>query len=284
VRSLAASPLLLCAACTFRFSGVPITDSPDLAVPVGDDLAIIAVNDLAVAGDPCGPSFTPQAGTLAIKCAIGKPPVLDGDLTEWGTLDYTLTHVNAQWQSAPGAWTGVPAQDDADCSAQLSLRWDLSYLWVAVHISDDIRGLHPGASNFMPYLDDAVELYLDGLHDRAATYGADDHQFVVTADGHNGEYKNGNLAAAVPSSYFAVRQDAVGAGFSVEFRVPWSVLGTVAVANGRAIGVDFQVDDDDNVTNQELTRYLAWWNMTSSGCGQPSACTGNFGVAQLVGR
>jgi cellulose/xylan binding protein with CBM9 domain len=283
VRSLVASPLLLCAACTFRFTGLPIDDGSDLAVPAGDDLAITASNDLA-AGDPCGPSFTPQPGTLAIKCAIGASLMLDGNLAEWGALDYSLTHANAQGQSSGATWTGVPAQDDADSSAQFSLRWDQSYLWVAMHVADDIRGVHPGAPMYEPYLDDAVELYLDGLHDRTTTYGTDDHQFVVTADNHNGEFKNGQPVGVVPAADYAVQPDAVGAGFSVEFRVPWSVLGGAAAANGRAIGVDLEVDDDDNVTIQELTRYLMWWNMASTGCGYPSACTTNFGVAQLVGR
>jgi hypothetical protein len=81
-----------------------------------------------------------------------------------------------------------------------------------------------------------------------------------------------------------VQPDATGVGFSVEFRVPWSVLGGAAVANGRALGVDFEVDDDDNTTIQELTRYLTWWNMSSTGCNYPPACTSNFGAAQLVGR
>ena len=283
MRSLAASPLLLCAACTFRFSGVPIDNSADLATPAGDDLAVVAAGDLAAA-DPCGPSFTPQGSTLAVKCAIGTPPSLDGDLSEWGTLDYKLTHTNAQSQSSAAAWTGTPAQDDADSSAQFSLRWDLSYLFVAVHVDDDIRGLHPNAPMYQPYLDDAIELYLDGLHDRTGPYGADDHQLVVTEDGHNGEYKDGQLAGAVPAADFVVKEDQTGVGFAVEFRVPWSALGGGAVVNGRALGVDLEIDDDDNTTDQELTRYLTWWNMSSTGCNFPPACTSNFGAAQLVGR
>ena len=286
MRSLAAaSPLLFCAACTFRLSGLPITDSSDLAVAATDDLAVAGGGDLAM-GDPCGPSLTPPTSTLAVRCAIGTPPMLDGDLTEWGTLDYTLTHTNAQSQSMGPVWSGTPAQDDADCSAQWSMRWDLTYLFVAVHVSDDIRGVHPTAANFQPYLDDAVELYLDGLHDRTQNYGADDHQLVVTADGHNGEYKNGQPAGAVPASEFAVKNYPAGAGFSIELRVPWSALGAAAVANGRVVGFDLEVDDDDSTTptQQELTRYLTWWNMTSPPCAFPPDCTGNFGVAQLVGR
>jgi hypothetical protein len=92
---------------------------------------------------------------------------------------------------------------------------------------------------------------------------------------------------AVPGAYFAVKSDATGAGYSVEFRVPWSALGANSVVGGRMIGVDFLVDDDDDDTPtnpQQLDRYLLWWNMSSSGCAYPSACTSNFGAAQLVGR
>jgi len=282
VRSLGALLVLLCASCRFGVHGVPIDSAGDDLAVAASDLGAAAPPDFAT--DPCGPARLPSAGRLAVRCVIGTSPILDGNLADWGALDYTLTHANAQSQSSANAWTGKPVEDDADSSAQMSLRWDLTYLWVAMHVDDDIRGLHPNAANYQPYLDDAVELYVDGLADRTAAYGADDHQFVVTADGHNGEYKNGSLVGAVPVADFAVQPDATGVGFSVELRVPWSVLGGAAVANGRALGVDFEVDDDDNTTIQELTRYLTWWNMSSTGCNYPPACTSNFGAAQLVGR
>ncbi len=283
MRSVYALPLVLCGACNFTITPLTIDDGADLAVAVPD----LATSDAAMAPDlgvdPCAPARTPPQNVLGIRCVIGNPPVLDGDLSEWGTLDYSLNHRNAQAQTS-GAWQDDPVADDADCSATYALRWDLGYLYVAMHVADDIRGVHPGAPGYQPYLDDAVELYLDGNGDRTAAYDADDWQYVVTADSDSQIYKKAVAQGAVPATYFAVKNDAVGAGYSVEFRVPWSVLGANAVVNGRTIGVDFLVDDDDNVTTQSLTRYLLWWNMPSTGCNYPSACTSNFGTAQLVGR
>jgi len=287
VRSVWALPLVICGACNFHLAPVT-TDvgAADLAM-APPDLALAAAdaalgNDLA--GDPCGPARTPPQNVLGVRCAIGNPPVLDGDLSEWGTLDYPLDHRNAQAQSGSSAWNDEPAEDDADCSATFALRWDLTSLYVAIHVSDDIRGVHPGAAGYQPYLDDAIELYLDGNGDRTATYNADDWQYIVTADGSSQTYKTAVAQGTVPSTYFAVKNDASGAGYSVELRIPWATLGANTVVSGRMIGVDFLVDDDDDTQAQQLSRYLLWWNMSSAGCNYPSACTSNFGSAQLIGR
>ena len=283
MRSVFALPLVLCGACNFHIGSVTIDDSADLAMSLPDLATVDAAMGPDLAVDPCGAARTPPANVLGVRCTIGNPPVLDGDLSEWGTLDYTLDHRNAQAQTS-GAWNDDPVQDDADCSATFALRWDLTNLYVAMHVSDDIRAVHPGAAGYQPYLDDAVELYLDGNGDRTASYNADDWQYIVTADANSQTYKKAVAQGAVPSTYFAVKSDATGAGYSVEFRVPWSLLGANSVVNGRMIGVDFLVDDDDDTTVQQLTRYLLWWNMASTGCNYPSACTSNFGAAQLVGR
>ena len=283
MRSVFALPLVLCGACHFYIAPLTVSDSADLSMEL-PDLAMADASvgpDLAI--DPCAPARTPPANVLGVRCAVGNPPVLDGDLSEWGTLDYTLNHRNAQAQTS-NAWQDDPAQDDPDCSATFALRWDLTNLYVAMHVNDDIRAVHPGAAGYQPYLDDAVEIYLDGNGDRAATYNADDWQYIVTADSNSQTYKKAVAQGPVPSTYFAVKNDAAGAGYSVELRVPWSTLGANSVANGRMFGFDFLVDDDDDTTVQQLTRYLLWWNMASTGCNYPSACTSNFGAAQLVGR
>lgn len=288
MRSVAAGWLVLCAACRFGVPSSGVDGSEDLALPMAaDDLAVADAAlppppDLSV--DPCGPALTPPAGVVAARCVIGDPPALDGDLGEWGALEYTLTHENAQAQSASNSWTGTPAVDDADSSAQFSVRWDLSYLYVAIHVTDDIRGVHPSAPNYATYLDDAAELYVDGLHDRTAAYGSDDHHYIVTADGQSQQYDPTSALGPVPAGAFAVKSDAVGNGYAVEYRVPWSILGTSTVANGRTVGFDVQIDDDDDATMQRLARYLIWWNSASGGCGTPAECSSNFGAAELVGR
>jgi hypothetical protein len=283
-RLAAALPLVFCAACNFNLAGLPIDgDGRDLASPpVPADLAVAAPP--ADLDDPCGPPVTLPSAVVPVRCVIGTPPTVDGDLSDWGTLASTVTHENAQFQSMPGAWTGNPTQDDANSSAQFALRWDLTNLYVAVHVTDDVRGDHAGAPSYEPYDDDAIELYLDGLHDRTMMYGADDHQFIVTGDGTAQEYKNGGAIGPIPIGDFAFKADATGAGFAVEFRVPWSALGGVPAKSGRIIGLDLLIDDDDNATMQVLARFLTWWNMTSAGCTYPAGCTGTFGSAELVGR
>ncbi len=286
-RLAAVLSVVFCAACNFNLTGLPISgDGTDLTVPSApSDLSALAdaatPPDLA---DPCGPSVAPAPGVVPVQCVIGTPPTVDGDLSDWGTLAGSVTHENAQFQSMPGAWTGDPTMDDANSSAQFALRWDLTNLYVAVHVTDDVRGDHAGAVGYLPYLDDAVELYLDGLHDRTMMYGDDDHQFIVTGDGTAEEYKNGGAIGAVPPGDFAFMADVAGAGFSVEFRVPWSALGGIAATNGRVIGLDLLIDDDDTPARQELAHFLTWWSMTSAGCSSPANCTGAFGAAELVGR
>ncbi|HEY1586047.1 MAG TPA: sugar-binding protein [Polyangia bacterium] len=283
-RLAAALPLVFWAACNFNLAGLPIDgDGSDLAASA--DLAVAA--DAAMAPDlldPCGPPVALPTSIVPVQCVIGTPPTVDGDLSDWGALANTVTHENAQFQSMPGAWMDDPTEDDANSSAQFALRWDLTNLYVAVHVTDDVRGDHAGAPGYEPYNDDAIELYLDGLHDRTMMYGADDHQFIVTGDGTAQEYKNGGAIGAIPVGDFAFKADAKGAGFAVEFRVPWSALGGVPATSGRVIGLDLLIDDDDNPKMQVLARFLTWWNMTSAGCTYPAGCTGTFGAAELVGR
>jgi hypothetical protein len=246
-------------------------------------------------GDPCAPLQNPDPNALQVPCTIGSPPTVDGVLTDWPAQAFgsTLDHGDAIDQGGFLLWTDDQVIDDADCSAQFGLRWDESYLYIAAHVRDDVRGSFGGA---LFYQHDALEVYLDGAHDRSDIYGADDHQLIAQADGKWQEFANG-VSVMPPTmgiKFAAGSDDGVAADWSFEMAVPWSRLGGTPPAIGREIGFDLLADDNDDPKNPGTGHWLLWVNAGGNNCppnlcggaGQcyPSCSTQSFGTIQLAGR
>jgi hypothetical protein len=161
----------------------------------------------------------------------------------------------------------------------------VSNLYFAARINDDIRGVHPSSTKMQ--LDDSVEIFFDGDHDRmSGTYNTDDHMFVITADGRSEDLVYGLAPQKLPASVvFAVGQGP-SSGWTVEVQIPWSVLGSLPANGGRLIGFDLGIGDDDNVSTQMLTHSLFWKFVTpTSGCTtSPSCNTQIFGTVELLGH
>lgn len=158
----------------------------------------------------------------------------------------------------------MTVDNDHDLSAQVRVLYDDSRLYFLYHVTDEIQ--LAASSNF--WENDGIEIYIDGNHDKASAYDANDFQFVVRYDasqileGHNKPVV-GIQAASVLT----------GTGYIVEVAVPWSTIG-VTPAEGKPMGIDFHVNDSDTRLRDGK---ITWYAREDISYNNPSA----FGSAIL---
>ena len=289
--------VVVCGGCHFKVGAIPgvdlgdTPDRPDLAGSIGgDDLGLGEVDfsgvTLDLAGvdltmDPCGTPTALGQGNVAAQCVIGAPPTIDGDLTDWPTASFLpLTHVTAEGSSVASTWHSSDTANDADSSARYFVKWDRTYLYVAASITDDVLKT-PNSGDQLSY-NDALEIFLDGAHDRTISYGSDDIQLVFSADN---EVVAGRDASVV--TFPKGVSQAIGGtapSWTLEVRIPWSLLGGSATI-GRVIGFDLKLDDNDTGGAARSRDLVLFWRAASGGtCTEPACRTDSFGAVQLMGR
>ncbi|MGZ3443807.1 MAG: sugar-binding protein [Polyangia bacterium] len=285
-----AALLFLCAGCRFSLhalDGVDGGDLPDLAAAV-DDLAVADPPDLAAAADltvvvqdlivdPCGTAPALGTGNIAAQCVIGNPPTVDGNLADWPLAQF-LPMTKTSSAQANGTWDTAVA-NDTNSSARFFVRWDLTYLYVAVSITDDVRNT-PNTGTSSLSNNDAIEIFVDGQHQRATSYGSDDWQLVYSADTQT------VAAQGVVVAWPAGTHEAWGGtspAWTLEAAIPWSILGATG-SIGRVVGFDLKLDDNDagSMRDRDLILY---YNAPNGGmCTAPNCRTDAFGAVQLQGR
>ncbi|UAY50815.1 sugar-binding protein [Ferruginibacter albus] len=144
--------------------------------------------------------------------------------------------------------------------------YDANNLYLLVQVND------PNNQNDGPnwWDDDAVEIFIDGNNSKGTSYDADDFQFGVKRDG----TKQGgtNIGSRLANITTAVNSNA--AGYTVEIAIPWTQIGGVPT-DGRTIGIDVQVDDDDDGGARD--RQVSWSTNNNQAFTNPSL----FGQAPL---
>jgi hypothetical protein len=146
--------------------------------------------------------------------------------------------------------------------------WDEGWLYFAAQVEDDV--LYRDSGDI--WLDDGIELALDGLRDLVSG-NADDHQYNVASDGTLREFGINEVAGAQA----AVRRRP--GGYDLELAVPAGLLNAGALAAGKQMGFTIGLVDDDDGGNRSgaVDNYLIWaGNNTVSGAAQ-------FGLLTLAG-
>ena len=184
--------------------------------------------------DRTGRAFTGSSGGLLWYRATEvtayrayRPPQIDGNLADWASVPAYLLNADRAYR-VPWA-TPTPL----DASATLQAAWDAGNLYFALRVYDDAIKVDSGAQ---PWLDDAIEIGLDGRHDHVRNYSlADDRQFTVTALGQI--YESGVLLADVP-----VARASTANGYILEFAIPKAKLGELGLAARRAARPQLDAD------------------------------------------
>jgi len=180
----------------------------------------------------CTPPPLPPTLPTSLDSTRAVGPVrVDGSSLEWAGLSVVELPAS-QYISALGIPSG-----DADVSASVRSQWDDQNLYFLVQVLDDALVSDSQLANL--WEDDSVELYLDGLSERATSYDANDFQFIVRID----NAFSGAFSSQALGVVHAVAMQ--NGGYTVEYAVPFSLLGSQASA-GVVVGYDVGVNDDDN--------------------------------------
>lgn len=218
-----------------------------------DDDGNTGVTDvrMIMVGTPSGLPNLPHAGELGMS--------IDGSYDNgWSRSRVPLDN---SLYSAPAS--------AADLSATASVLWNEHYLFVCVAVLDD-RAMNDNDEATV-YMDDCVEVFIDGDHS-GGTYGENDAHFFLPRNGGTAiEVLNGIRDVA----FYPISGVSSESGYTLEIRIPWSDLGVTARA-GMSLGFDVHVNDDDDGGDRE---HKVSWFGTQDNAYQSSD---NLGTVHLV--
>ena len=122
---------------------------------------------------------------------IAEPPIIDGDLSEWDTSAFIrVTPQNGTFDGESDS-----TENPEDLSFAFGIANDDQYLYVAVHITDDILVLdtnrNPSDKAARAWMDDAIEIFIDGDHSHSPEQ----------CDGEAGHSERGNIMLQYSGSW-----------------------------------------------------------------------------------
>lgn len=219
-----------------------------------DTVAVITIND----------NDSPPCTAPVIALVNGTPPVID-------------QNIEAVWASAPvkNIDQVVLGSRPADYAGKWRALYDNSNLYLLVEVSDATRINDSGGSWWE---DDVVEIFIDGNNSKGTSYdGLNDFQFGFRWND-NTIHTGSNSVTNITGINF--RMYASGSGYTAEIAIPWTTIGATP-AIGKAIGIDVQIDDDDNggTRDAQLTSFAtnttAFQNPSVFGTVYMTTCTGS---------
>ncbi|MFB3787236.1 MAG: sugar-binding protein [bacterium] len=226
---------------------------------------------------------TLDATKTVVAFPLPTAPVIDGyiDLGDVESWDYAAGAIGGsgnswhiqvnenledfvQWGSVS---SGEAPFDNADLSYNVWVGYDAANLYVAVRVSDsEILNTNaaPDSANGSTWLDDSVEVFVDGDNSNFAssdTTGSNPEvvgsggQFVITANNAYREAEAGNPGYGADKAWFA-KTALTDTGYDAEFRISLAALGNPKT--GDIIGFSVAVNDSDT----GLTRQVIWCGQT----------------------
>jgi serine/threonine protein kinase len=182
-------------------------------------------------------------GTVIFAYQTTMSPRIDGSLDEWSSRRYPVPY---NVYDPDNSWTGYD-----DLAAEFQISWDISFLYLAVQVIDDVHAQNESGDTI--FKGDDVDIQID-----ADLAGDFTHSELSGDDGQIG-ISPGNFTDRSPESYIwlpAHRESAntgidiasvkTAKGYIVETAVPWSALG------GRPeletpVGFNINISDNDDV-------------------------------------
>ena len=230
---------------------------------------------------------------------LAESPVVDGDLADWADAAFVaVTPETGVFDAESGT-----AEDGADFSFAFAVVHDGEYLYVAVRITDDVLVLDtnqdPDDVRARAWMDDAVEIFLDGDHshspDARDTAGLEfqtggEYSIVangaVTSDqsgvpGTEGDPAYWTAAGSYgppPAAAYAAPWDTAAGGFQVEARFNFRVMGP-EVGAGSRIGFTVSAHDDDDGRGRDAALY---WKGISPSCWKDEGGWGDLILAPVA--
>jgi hypothetical protein len=167
-------------------------------------------------------------------------PTIDGELAEWSSFPYKAEAI----VYGSSRWTGP-----SDASGAFAAAWDASYLYLAVHVTDD-KYVQVATGDDI-WMGDEVELQFD------SELAADFYTTSLSADDSQVGLSAGNFSGIGPSAYrwYPAAQKAslttvtvVGKttpqGYDLEARIPWTTF-SLTPSEGARYGFALSISDND---------------------------------------
>lgn len=195
------------------------------------------------AGEPTKEAKEP---TVQPTKAVDEPKASNADTSDAGAFDtegravvnYGKPTVDGEaeslWEKAPKIVPEIKSGQTKVTGVSFRLLWDEGGLYVLTEVSDPVLNKASGNS----YEQDSVEMFLDELCDRAASYQDDDVHYRANFD--NEQSVDAGEASRF-SSAVKLLQDASGTtlGYRMESTISWSDV----PKNGETMGFDLQIND-----------------------------------------
>lgn len=195
--------------------------------------------------------------------------VLDGDLSDWQGVPFVaVTPANGRFD--PNASASPTTDSPDDLSFRFAVCHDDEALYVAVEVTDDrvvADSSRPGQRSAPAWDDDAVEVFIDGNHNRAPNSRVKDGselrwggEFSLVVNGAAMSDYSGYPGTFGRRGYWsgATNWQAARAGSEparYEFRLAWRVMGG-RVRPGGTIGFNLSVQDDDDGGRRDHALYF----------------------------
>ncbi|MFN0063093.1 MAG: sugar-binding protein, partial [Myxococcaceae bacterium] len=161
------------------------------------------------------------------------------------------TSISVDGYLREGAWTNAPAvtfsnSARSDNRVEVKAVWNATYLYLGAVVED---AQHETLSEGELHFNDSLEVFLDAGNERSASPDGNDIQVIATL-------RNTSNVSGV-----TVRNRKVaGTRYTLEFRIPWTRVGTTP-AVGKVLGLLLANNDRDNATTSQFD----WLGLIDSG-------------------
>ena len=169
------------------------------------------------------------------------------------TIDGTVDGV---WSNAPKNSITKSIQGTIQTGSTWQAMYDATNLYVLVQVKD----ANTSSVGTNVYDQDGVELFIAGNNNKTTAYTANDHQYrfnwnvaAITANISGNTGSTTGITYAIPSA---------AGGYNLEVAIPWSTIGGTAPVNGKPIGFDININDQQNATTTREA--IAGWNGTAT--------------------
>jgi hypothetical protein len=175
---------------------------------------------------------------------------VDGDSSDWPTVPWHRVTHDMGWGNLP--------DNDNDASYEFACVADTDYLYVAIKTWDDGKcvdeDVEPNQGVMPVWLDDSMEIYIDGDNSKNSEYEPDVCQITIgrfsigedpdTSISHNFTGMNGQGASANRTGTRAAVVD-TNYGWAIEAAISLDFFGIPSV-EGTVIGFNVHFNDDDD--------------------------------------
>ncbi len=153
--------------------------------------------------------------------AVYGSPVIDGELDDI-------------WKFSAPVYPEIKSSPSVKAAPIFKVMWDEGYLYTLTVVTDNVLNKASGNA----YEQDSMEVFLDELNDKAATYQSDDVHYRVNFD-NEPSTDAGDPTRFVTATKVLTDDAGKQIGYLIESGVMWSAI----PENGTVMGFDLQIND-----------------------------------------